>query len=293
MVVKNVPPHTTTTTTWPGDFFKREAAHYLYFGDSTMFKLILGTKSVCKVGKLKDISHSCCDGTAFMGLRRVSDEEYRFPNPKVYEGPNLSSKELTKKLRHCCGCSCQIHNFTCGNSIITYIPMEYLQDTIYQTPSTNTTQGSIALYLQSLRKRGEKLKIVMSSGFHDMAINRNQMNISSSGYYFPTADYASRVVELIKSFSGYAVEIMWLSMNSPRAFSNSTRGRKWPQTPEKVFEWNFAAYDKINKIVLEDCSLKYLDCQSMSTPFWNKHLDNLHMKPEYYQELGKIILLNM
>lgn len=243
------------------------AYHVLFAGDSTMARLALNLPFQImhpQYGKGTIVkSASRCDVMEYFGL----------PRSDLWSPPNLTVEgPLKYGLDHefcndCSGCNARKQIFGRegkAEATYEYIPIEFARDREFQTPSTTTSQETLAMYLSSLNYTHDLC--VASAGIHDIMLRdctANQFALNVLGY-----------VSLIKP---YCKKILWLlpsaSLDGP------------PQTNEGLAEFGDSVQGMCDKV---DNNVLLFNIWNMSAPK-DLHVDNVHHSATYYNELGRLI----
>ena len=203
--------------------------HYLFAGDSTMFRLVnhipLPDLHPDDREGLVVKSASRCDLMEYFNLSRA--EIWKLPSLDL-EGPCAYGLQ-NPFCNDCSGCNANrrvfrrsrlLDNVTTQTSY-EYVPIEFARDTEFQTPTTTTSQKSLALYLQALPYKHDAC--VMSAGIHDIALKNVTFGMFASNvfdYIARIKSFCKRIMWLLPSASQYllAVERKYLRSCRPRIY---------------------------------------------------------------------------
>lgn len=234
-------------------FLRRTNTSWVFLGDSTMNRLfdsIIKTKRSCKSVKR---APGRCNLLPYLGQKKRK----KWTKPSKNEGPHMYG------LNHpfCTDChECNSELYDCGKHTFEYISVEFARDVEIQTPTSNTTQETIAQYLQ-LKECDIFCKCVVNSGIHDMALPHltDQLYVKHVHFY---------VQQLVNSCQN----VVWMSMTAVRG------DKGFPQNNGRIHRWNMLIKGMLHKNFPK---VGFIDVFSMSN-FTNLHFDNVHLKRSGY-----------
>lgn len=213
------------------------------------------------------------------------------PNHTLGQGPVGTDKTKTKHYKPYCANAFAYKGTLVGDAYhsIEMLPVEFTLDVELPTPWTNTTQETVALYLQQKQKHQQQdhhqsspnqtTACVVNAGMHDMNIpmprhaNNNMAAQQRRLYVYNVQQY----LILLQPYCG---TLIWLGLSATNDNPNQ------PQRNQKVQEWNQAVFDMLLKTMPHVHVMDVYD-KSLHSP----HLDNIHLKtPEYYKPLGALFV---
>jgi hypothetical protein len=225
-----------------------------------------------------------------MNTTTTSSSYWTLPNHNLGQGPVGTGKDKTKYAPYCVNAFGYKGTLVGdSNHSIEMLPVEYTFDVELPTPWTNTTQETVALYLQQKQtpKQSQKQNqtpnkaqyyqspnqtaCVVNAGMHDMNIP----------IHHHTAQlYAAKVQQYLTLLQPYCGTLIWLGLSA------SKDDPKQPQRNNKIQEWNAAVFDMILK-TMPDIHVVDVYDKSLHSP----HMDNIHLKPpDYYNPLAKLFV---
>ena len=89
--------------------------------------------------------------------------------------------------------------------------------------------------------------------------------------------YLDNVQMYLQALDRTCDHFVWQANTCPLA-------NKYKQTPESILKWNTAVFDMIVKTAHLLHKTSYVNVYNASINF--KHMDNIHMSPEWYKTLG-------
>ena len=164
-----------------------------------------------------------------------------------------------------------------GVNYMEYLVIEYAQDVANQTPETETTQETTALYLkkQLLNKNmtSDDNVCVINTGLHNQRLCHD--NITSS----ECEDvYLQNVAKYLKVLDSVCGNFVWIGISS-------VLGREpHIQRNNVSMPWNEGV--KSLGLRLFPTKYFYIDVWNASSTF--PHRDNVHFQPPYYQGLAAL-----
>eukprot|EP00550_Attheya_septentrionalis_P005904 CAMPEP_0198286456 /NCGR_PEP_ID=MMETSP1449-20131203/5541_1 /TAXON_ID=420275 /ORGANISM="Attheya septentrionalis, Strain CCMP2084" /LENGTH=344 /DNA_ID=CAMNT_0043984211 /DNA_START=282 /DNA_END=1316 /DNA_ORIENTATION=- len=154
-----------------------------------------------------------------------------------------------------------------------YLPVEYASDVEQQTPYTNTTQETLAMFLANeLVDRNLTMKenvCIVSNGLHDQKLCANKTKEECLDMYTTNVN---TYLELLEPVCGH---IVWLGITPVQ------EDDKFLQTNEVGLKWNQAI-----QTLLKARGGFFVDTWNETLKF--DHTDNIHLVRDYYKSVGKL-----
>lgn len=250
-----------------------DSKRWAFFGDSTM-QIMVRQNSITQLNQIaSDLCH-CQKKTAprcnMYHVFQLSKKEAHWTRPiPGVEGP-VDYGLHNPHCQDCSGCSSVLMEcpgrFKCNYTTISFFGVEFARDVTMQTSNTTTTQGAIATYLQTQECLKDPYVCVISTGFHDMAIQ----GISDVRFLNNLAWYLSKLRPCCR-------HVIWIQLTS-------VLDLPWfPQHNARIERWN-----ELIKNMLQDEAFQswttILDTYEVSK-IW-PHYDNVHLMEGYYAELA-------
>lgn len=236
--------------------------HLLFIGDSTMARLYNNLPVAEPLPELKKSGQ--CGLMKYYGFERA--KEWIWPNATRGEGPvayGLNNSFCTD----CGGCGSTLQA-NLGKEMeksYEYISVEFARDREQQTDTTKTSQETLGAYLKTTYVRD---LCVMGMGLHDVILN------------ITSQQYTTNVMELVSIVKPFCKQVVWLQTTATR----NDPGR--PQENWKLLQLNEAMLGLCARLGVD---FLILDLWHMSLPR-DTHVDNVHGTPEFYRELGRMLL---
>ena len=278
---------------------------WLFLGDSTMAQ-IWKTSSLSQV--LVDFGVSQMN--EFCGRRYTCEamvvqqcnlnQEYNLPVNAAWNPPQVGkegpSNVTTANPREAClGCKNCISEYTLCKGIDDdrhcranqklihggYIAMPYARDVLLQTPKFATTQENILQdYIQHYwnsellhEDYGSKPVCIVRTGVHDIAIPQ-----------MTTAAYVDNVQWYLQLLQTQCFHVIWLQNTAPLAHDTDQPPPQYPQTVERVREYDLAVYERIHQDSTLQGFVTTMDVFDVSKDW--QHSDNIHLNVEWNRALG-------
>jgi hypothetical protein len=261
---------------------------WYFLGDSTMkllFKSVHAlypfNTTIVKQEKAK------CGGLSYLGFPTKTNTNtntnttslyWTPPNHTLGQGPVVTGKTKTEYAPYC------VNAFSYKGALvgdtdrsIEMIPVEYTLDVELQTPWTNTTQETVALYLQKQQQlyyhqspnNKNHTACVVNAGMHDMNIPiRHTAQL-----------YAVKVQQYLTLLEPYCGTLIWLGLSATKD------DPRQPQRNDRIQEWNTAVFDMLLKTKADIYVMDVYD-KSLHSP----HLDNIHLRTDYYYRLATLFV---
>lgn len=279
---------------------------WLFWGDSTVSRLFsLSNLLIALVqSPLKQMHNQCyahmacdhikggrCKLNDLFGLsypvKWTSPKLLNFTGPLVFgaDNPyctdcsgcnsNFLKCDLLQNVSADSRCDASRREFTYGG----YIAMEFARDIEIQTPEFLTTQENLAAYIHRVWNTPDMIQewgkpmCVISAGIHDVAIN----NIS-------TVDYLRNVNSMLKNFTSVCEHIIWLGNTAPSGGESHHL-----QTIDNMKSWDNAVRELIGMETEFFHNMSFIDVHNASLTW--PHDDHIHMKSDWYQQLGNNFFL--
>jgi len=202
------------------------------------------------------------------------------PNHTLGQGPVGTDRTKTKSYKPYCVNAFGYVGTLVGDAYhsIEMLPVEFTFDVELPTPWTNTTQETVALYLQQkqqYRQSPNQTACVVNAGMHDMGIPMQHHNNNAAQLL-----YAYNVQQYLILLQPYCGTLIWLGLSATEDHP------KEPQRNKKVQEWNQAVFGMLLKNMPHVHVMDVYD-KSLHSP----HLDNIHLTdPGYYHPLGELFV---
>lgn len=250
-----------------------DSKRWAFFGDSTM-QIMVRQNSITQLNQIaSDLCH-CQKKTAprcnMYHVFQLSKKEAHWTRPiPGVEGP-FDYGLHNPHCQDCSGCSSVLMecpgSLKCNYTTISFFGVSFARDVTMQTSNTTTTQGAIATYLQNQECLKDPYVCVISTGFHDMAIQ----GISDVRFLNNLAWYLSKLRPCCR-------HVIWIQLTA-------VLDLPWfPQHNARIERWN-----ELVKSMLQDEAFQswttILDTYEVSK-IW-PHYDNVHLMEGYYVELA-------
>ena len=219
------------------------------------------------VNKLKhtwrDIARGpTCGLMEYMDLER--SKIWKYPNHTLMEGPTKNGLR-----RHYCTdlAGWWADKGEIPETSFEYLPVEYALDVEHPSPTTRTTQESVALYFRNQNITVSEVVCVINTGIHDMAISKD------------TATFLQNVRSYFHLLDPVCGNFVWLGISHVRG------DKKQPQNNDAIASWNTAV-----AVFLEN---EY-PTKSYVIDVWKQglnttHRDNVHYSDtSYYEQLASL-----
>jgi len=165
------------------------------------------------------------------------------------------------------------------DNFIEYLTVEYAKDVEQQTPTTNTTQQSAALYLEN-QLHHYNLTIddracVVNTGIHDQNICGVPTRMTEEECFDV---YITNVETYLKELDSVCGYIVWMSITS------TLDHEIWAQKNSRSIEWNRGVESLLSRLYPEKSF--FVDVWGKSSNF--PHHDNIHFFTPYYEEVASL-----
>lgn len=161
---------------------------------------------------------------------------------------------------------------TAGGNLMEFLFVEFASDVEQQTPETNTTQETVALYLKRNQKEASRddSVCVVNTGLHDQALCSDTNT---------TCMYLENVKTYLTLLDTVCGHIVWLGLSAVREDADR------PQRSFSLLKWN-----KGVKKILQSSS--FLET-SFFVDIWEHsltsiHVDNVHFTESYYDPIAEL-----
>jgi len=245
----------------------KSKAAWQFFGDSQMNNMFKRLEYPYNIS-LTRVAKGRCDFLNYCQIEKPSSGERSKPNYNLSQGPMVYGKWNPSCTDACCARNMMVKSGD-GKKIMEYLVVEYASDVEQQTPYTNTTQETVALYLKKNKKFTKNDTVcVVNTGAHDHVACWKRKECH---YLENVRSY----LELLDSVCG---NIVWIGISSVKEDLNQ------PQRNELSIDWNTAVR------LLIASSYPY---KGYFVDVWNVSLvsvrhGNIHFREPYYSSLGKI-----
>lgn len=270
---------TTPNTTKANKKVQRQSTiiskRWVFMGDSTMAMLFrefdkrITTSNAC--GCKHNVAPRCDMYDAFGLTKKKADWN---PPREGLEGPYAHGLR-NPHCQDCLNCNSilvQCPRFhPCSNgTTLSLLGVHFARDVEMQTEEgTNTTQESVALYLQNQQKcLAHPFICVVNTGFHDMRI------LNKDG-----ETYINNVEWYLTLLKPCCIRLIWIQMTSVLEDEN------YPQRNSIVELWKAKVYALLQKEQFRNWT-SIVDPYNASLFF--PHIDNVHLNKSYYTALSDL-----
>ena len=249
---------------------------WVFLGDSTMRFLFnhisnqTGNDAATKACKCQTKFAPKCNMYDVFNLKKKTSN-WTKPVTGV-EGPRKYGL-LNPHCQDCSSCTSVVlkcNVYPCNYTTTSFLGVEYARDVEMQTDDTNTTQESMALFLQRQKCIQHPFICVVNTGHHDMAI------LDPNGTTF--IENTARYFTLLQPCCRHLIRIQ----------STSTRNEQdQPQKNSLIELWN----GKVISLLQEK---RFQNWTSIVDPYnismtWS-HQDNVHLSQNYYKALANLFV---
>ncbi|CAB9508759.1 expressed unknown protein [Seminavis robusta] len=254
-----------------------KASRWFFFGDSTMARTF---QQIPFLSSNWDKVKEDTDRTNrwkhnYYGTTEIQQaaEELVPPDPIQGEGP--SREPANMRGMRCTFCKNELWQHKRLPVRAEYFGMEYTKDRAFQTKNSTTTQKTIRLYIQKQHKQDAHTICVFNTGFHEMIIDNPPVNGTL---------HARNAMSFIQDMKPICDRFVRVTINQVQ---KPTGKHRWPQTFERVQEWNEAMTKELTEYNSNsDSPILMLDVFPKS--LHTHHKDHSHMDANtFYKPLAQ------